>query len=258
MTKRLHEQATLFTVPPLLKNKKMRIRTHQQCVTGRDLVDWLVARKEAKTRSAAIGQVQRLVDIGLVYHVSKELQFEDGEALYKFDVSDTPKKSFLRRNHSFESAHSDSSQSSTIEDVDMNTEVCLYQIVNAKLTNEDSLLATRTVCMTKTHLFLVDESHQWPLSRLHPPPAVLNQQFKMFRSQRIIDIVKIVFYEDSPCHLSIEFLDELCDSDMRETAWLIMVDTVREMTKLVNSLKTVWEGELMVELPSEVLPFCVL
>ena len=35
---------------------------------------------------------QRLVDVGLLYHVSKELQFEDGDAVYKFDFSDNPKK----------------------------------------------------------------------------------------------------------------------------------------------------------------------
>ena len=35
---------------------------------------------------------QKLVEVGLLYHVSKELQFEDGDAVYKLDFSDNPKK----------------------------------------------------------------------------------------------------------------------------------------------------------------------
>lgn len=35
---------------------------------------------------------QQLVEVGLLYHISKELQFEDGDAVYKFDFSDNPKK----------------------------------------------------------------------------------------------------------------------------------------------------------------------
>ncbi len=84
------------------------------------------------------------------------------------------------------------------------------------------------------------------------PTRIIFHGRKSFRSiSQIRLLLKLII-------ISPVFRLQLCDSDMRETAWLIMVDTVREMTKLVNSLKTVWEGELMVELPSEVLPFCVL
>eukprot|EP00794_Sanderia_malayensis_P003144 gene3144-3613_t len=259
LTKRLCEQVAIYTVPSLLKSKKIRIRTHHQCIVGRELVDWLVSRKEAKSRSDAVILMQKLVDVGLVYHVSKELQFEDVDALYKFDIQDNHKKpsSFLRRNTSHESDHSDLSQSS-FDGFDMNTDVFVYQIVNSKLEDEDSPLVTRTICMTKTHLFLVDESHQWPLSRLHQPPSFLNQQYKIYRAHRIVDVVKVVYFEDSPCHLSMHFLDELCDSDLRESCWLIAFETIEEMNKLVNFLKTVWEGELKVDLPSEVLPYFIL
>ncbi|XP_065052898.1 serine/threonine-protein kinase 11-interacting protein-like isoform X2 [Rhopilema esculentum] len=252
LAKRLFEQATIFTIPPLLKSKKIRIRTHQ-CVSGKDLVSWMVSRREAKSRKDAIALCQKLVDVGLVYHVSKEFQFQDTDDFYKFDFSDNPKKMSSAALHKGGGIESTSSENN-IDELEMSTEVCLYLQGQARTLDDDSSFQRRSIIITKSHFFLAVESHQWPLSRIYQPPSFLKEQFKLVASQRVIDLIKITFFEDSPNSLMLEFVDELGDVDSRESTWLFLIETIREMEGLARLLKTIWQEEMKVELMSEVFP----
>lgn len=49
-----------------------------------------------------------------------------------------------------------------------------------------------TIALTNSHIALLKESHQWPLSRLHPPPNQLPPQFCAQHLNKITDIVSMV------------------------------------------------------------------
>jgi len=255
MAKHIYVEATKYTVPSLLKSRKVRIRTHHQSVTGKELVSWLVSRREAKSRLEAISLCQKFVDHGFLYHISKEFQFQDGDIIYKFCFSDTNKKTSFSalQQSSFESNDSGSSQTS-LEEVDISSDVCLYAIADVRMSIEESLLKRQSIFLTKSHLFIVTESHQWPLARIYQPPAFLREQFNVIGKQRVIELVKMTLFEDSPCHVLLEFVDELGDEESRETSWLIQMETVREVNKLTNTLKSIWESEIKVEITVDVWP----
>ena len=56
----------------------------------------------------------------------------------------------------------------------------------------ESKLQHSTIVLTNTHIALLGECHQWPLSRLHPPPNQIPSQFKVHQLNKITNIVSMV------------------------------------------------------------------
>uniref|UniRef100_A0A3P9H6F4 Rap guanine nucleotide exchange factor (GEF) 3 n=1 Tax=Oryzias latipes TaxID=8090 RepID=A0A3P9H6F4_ORYLA len=76
--------------PGLIRDRKHHLKTHRQCCSGKELVDWLMKQNEClQSRSQAVGMWQVLVDEGILVHVKHELNFQDKEAqFYRFQDSD--------------------------------------------------------------------------------------------------------------------------------------------------------------------------
>uniref|UniRef100_A0A8C8DL23 Rap guanine nucleotide exchange factor (GEF) 3 n=1 Tax=Oryzias sinensis TaxID=183150 RepID=A0A8C8DL23_9TELE len=74
----------------LIRDRKHHLKTHRQCCSGKELVDWLMKQNEClQSRSQAVGMWQVLVDEGILVHVKHELNFQDKEAqFYRFQDSD--------------------------------------------------------------------------------------------------------------------------------------------------------------------------
>lgn len=76
--------------PGLIRDRKYHLKTHRQCCSGKDLVDWLMKLNEGfQSRSQVVGMWQVLVDEGILVHVKQELNFHDRDAqFYRFQESD--------------------------------------------------------------------------------------------------------------------------------------------------------------------------
>jgi serine/threonine protein kinase len=75
-----------------VRDRKALFRTHENAVTGRDLVDWILTETPIRLRHDAVALAQRLLDVGLVVAVSgdkSELR-DDPSALYVLE--DLPAK----------------------------------------------------------------------------------------------------------------------------------------------------------------------
>uniref|UniRef100_A0AAY4CIK8 Rap guanine nucleotide exchange factor (GEF) 3 n=1 Tax=Denticeps clupeoides TaxID=299321 RepID=A0AAY4CIK8_9TELE len=72
--------------PGLIRDRKHHLKTHRQCCSGRDLVDWLMKLNEClQSRSQAVGMWQVLVDEDILIHVKQELNFHDKDTqFYRF------------------------------------------------------------------------------------------------------------------------------------------------------------------------------
>ncbi|XP_062314910.1 rap guanine nucleotide exchange factor 3 isoform X1 [Osmerus eperlanus] len=72
--------------PGLIRDRKHHLKTHRQCCSGKELVDWLMKLNECfQSRSQAVGMWQVLVDEGIVVHVKQELNFHDKDTqFYRF------------------------------------------------------------------------------------------------------------------------------------------------------------------------------
>ncbi|XP_061908514.1 rap guanine nucleotide exchange factor 3 isoform X1 [Entelurus aequoreus] len=72
--------------PALIRDRKHHLKTHRQCCSGKDLVDWLMRQSEGlQWRSQAVGMWQVLVDEGILVHVKQELNFHDKDTqFYRF------------------------------------------------------------------------------------------------------------------------------------------------------------------------------
>ncbi|KAM9343739.1 rap guanine nucleotide exchange factor 3 isoform 2-T2 [Pholidichthys leucotaenia] len=75
--------------PGLIRDRKYHLKTHRQCCSGKDLVDWLMNQNEGlQSRSQAVGIWQVLVDEGILVHVKHELNFHDKDTqFYRFQNS---------------------------------------------------------------------------------------------------------------------------------------------------------------------------
>jgi serine/threonine protein kinase len=76
-----------------VRDRKALFRTHENAVTGRDLIDWILTETPIRLRHDAVALAQRLLDVGLVVAVSgdkSELR-DDPSALYVLE--DLPAKS---------------------------------------------------------------------------------------------------------------------------------------------------------------------
>lgn len=65
--------------PGLIRDRKYHLKTHRQCSSGKELVDWLMKQNEClQSRSQAVGIWQVLVDEGILIH-GKRRRFVESE-----------------------------------------------------------------------------------------------------------------------------------------------------------------------------------
>ncbi|XP_053311892.1 rap guanine nucleotide exchange factor 3 [Spea bombifrons] len=74
--------------PTLMRDRKHHFRSHRQCCSGKELVDWLIGISSGpQSRSQAVGIWQVLVDEGALVHVKQEPNFQDKDSqFYRFKV----------------------------------------------------------------------------------------------------------------------------------------------------------------------------
>uniref|UniRef100_A0A8C9TRS5 Rap guanine nucleotide exchange factor 3 n=1 Tax=Scleropages formosus TaxID=113540 RepID=A0A8C9TRS5_SCLFO len=72
--------------PGLIRDRKYHLKNYRQCVTGKELVDWLLKLNCCvQSRSQAVGLWQVLMDEKILVHVKHELNFQDREyQFYRF------------------------------------------------------------------------------------------------------------------------------------------------------------------------------
>eukprot|EP00762_Andalucia_godoyi_P004244 ANDGO_05567.mRNA.1 Vacuolar membrane-associated protein IML1 len=78
------------TQPPLaIKDRPYHLRVYKRCVTGKEVVDWIVqAFNGSVDRGTAVRIGQCLIDGKLLHHVVDEHQFEDAEYFYRFHADE--------------------------------------------------------------------------------------------------------------------------------------------------------------------------
>ena len=69
---------------------------------------------------------------------------------------------------------------------------CLIISFSFILELSNTSLKPRTISVTKTHIVLSRECHQWPLPRQYLPPTSLRKQFELIKLQKVIDITRLV------------------------------------------------------------------
>ncbi|XP_023659872.1 DEP domain-containing mTOR-interacting protein isoform X1 [Paramormyrops kingsleyae] len=73
----------------LIKDRRYHLRTYPNCFVAQELIDWLIAHKEAPDRSSAVRVMQFLMDHDIVHHVcDKQSTFKDAKLLYRFRKDD--------------------------------------------------------------------------------------------------------------------------------------------------------------------------
>uniref|UniRef100_A0A7S1G3T0 PH domain-containing protein n=1 Tax=Bicosoecida sp. CB-2014 TaxID=1486930 RepID=A0A7S1G3T0_9STRA len=68
----------------MVKTRRWRVKTYEDVVVGREVVDFLVAEGLVPSRLAAIDMGQQLISNGFLHHVHRDHDFEDAELFYKF------------------------------------------------------------------------------------------------------------------------------------------------------------------------------
>ncbi|XP_075776296.1 DEP domain-containing mTOR-interacting protein isoform X2 [Pelodiscus sinensis] len=79
---RLHEEK-------VIKDRRHHLKTYPNCFVAKELIDWLLDRKEASDRETAIKLVQKLLDHSIIHHVCDEhKEFKDVKLFYRFRKDD--------------------------------------------------------------------------------------------------------------------------------------------------------------------------
>ncbi|XP_053571295.1 LOW QUALITY PROTEIN: DEP domain-containing mTOR-interacting protein [Bombina bombina] len=79
---RLHEEK-------IIKDRRHHLKTYPNCVVAKELIDWLIDRKEAADRETAIKLMQKLNDSNIIHHVCDEYkEFKDAKLFYRFRKDD--------------------------------------------------------------------------------------------------------------------------------------------------------------------------
>ncbi|CAH1241871.1 STK11IP [Branchiostoma lanceolatum] len=109
------------------------------------------------------------------------------------------------------------------------------------------------VVVTTTEICLTDVNHQWPLPRLQPAlsASVMGTQFTLREGQKISNITNVNVYEDAPCNLSLDFLNE---DTSEESSWHLLTETPESTEALVSAVKEPWEAMFGVDLQLTVHP----
>jgi len=88
-TKQLDEYEREMRKAGLVADRRHNLLTYKNCFIGRELVDWLISRSIAFSRSEARMIGDRLFDAGRIRHVVDQHRFEDNYLFYRF-LSDEP------------------------------------------------------------------------------------------------------------------------------------------------------------------------
>ncbi|KAM8967881.1 DEP domain-containing mTOR-interacting protein [Pelodytes ibericus] len=79
---RLHEEK-------IIKDRRHHLRTYPNCFVAREVVAWLIERKEASDKEIAIKLMQKLTDCSIIHHVGNEAEkFRYGRGFYRFRKDD--------------------------------------------------------------------------------------------------------------------------------------------------------------------------
>ncbi|KAG8570195.1 hypothetical protein GDO81_011141 [Engystomops pustulosus] len=79
---RLHEEK-------IIKDRRHHLRTYPNCFVAREVIDWLIERKEASDRTIAIELMQKMIDTNIIHHVCDEFKdFKDAKLFYRFRKDD--------------------------------------------------------------------------------------------------------------------------------------------------------------------------
>ncbi|XP_075681902.1 DEP domain-containing mTOR-interacting protein isoform X2 [Rhinoderma darwinii] len=79
---RLHEEK-------IIKDRRHHLRTYPNCFVAREVIDWLIDRKEAADRTIAIELTQKMIDHNIIHHVCDEFKdFKDAKLFYRFRKDD--------------------------------------------------------------------------------------------------------------------------------------------------------------------------
>ncbi|XP_072266789.1 DEP domain-containing mTOR-interacting protein [Pyxicephalus adspersus] len=79
---RLHEEK-------VIKDRRHHLRTYPNCFVAREVLDWLIDRKEASDRPVAIELMQKMIEHNIIHHACDEFQeFRDAKLFYRFRKDD--------------------------------------------------------------------------------------------------------------------------------------------------------------------------
>ncbi|TRY66520.1 hypothetical protein DNTS_026396, partial [Danionella cerebrum] len=73
----------------LIKDRRHHLRTYPNCLVAQELIDWLIAHKDAPDRETAVQLMQHLMDQDIIHQVcDKWPVFKDDKYLYRFRKDD--------------------------------------------------------------------------------------------------------------------------------------------------------------------------
>ncbi|KAM4705753.1 DEP domain-containing mTOR-interacting protein [Rhinophrynus dorsalis] len=79
---RLHEEK-------VIKDRRHHLKTYPNCFVAKEVIDWLIDRKEASDRETAIKLMQKMNDKSIIHHVCDEFkEFKDLKIFYRFRKDD--------------------------------------------------------------------------------------------------------------------------------------------------------------------------
>ena len=67
-----------------IKTRRHKLKLYQRCFVGNEAVDWIV-KQASVSRPDAIKIGQKMIEKGLIDHVTSEHQFKDENLFYRFD-----------------------------------------------------------------------------------------------------------------------------------------------------------------------------
>ncbi|XP_028393367.1 serine/threonine-protein kinase 11-interacting protein-like [Dendronephthya gigantea] len=235
--RRLYEQAINFTDPPLLKDRKVWLRTLPKSVLGEELIDWLIYRKEASSYPEAVQISQLLLNAGAIRCFNKDCRNLEKEQYYYFDLPAEVQEDEV----------SNSSKDNMSESSEANTVIKQYILAYWK---DEEKLTQVALIITNSQIALAEENHQWPLPRRHHPPKVLSgPQFVMKKKQEIINITNVELFAESPCEIEIEFLNEDTPESIEDDRWEIILQSENSLTVFLDAIRELWEHKFGIDLP---------
>ncbi|MEE6489038.1 hypothetical protein FKM82_015468 [Ascaphus truei] len=114
---------------------------------------------------------------------------------------------------------------------------------NAALSQGAARASPVSLLLTRTHMYLLEETHQW----LHSRPAATNDcpeaagdAVQMMEKQPISNISSVHLFRSAACHLRIQLYNETQQS---ESAWLLWTEDSELPAEIVEWLRVPWEAE---------------
>ncbi|XP_077867274.1 DEP domain-containing mTOR-interacting protein-like [Saccoglossus kowalevskii] len=74
--------------PPLIQNRRHRLKSYKSCFIGKDVIDWLLRHKEAPDRETAVKLIRVLQQFYVIRHVTDAHLFKDEYLFYRFRKDD--------------------------------------------------------------------------------------------------------------------------------------------------------------------------